>query len=239
MLTLGTCGQTLESKMAFTINNEDGANGEFQVVTTVAPSTLTQPVGSGMRGRRSLRVFVSGGDVAFGTLFLPNNVVATASNSVFIGFFLKVVSTPNWVNTDAVWLVNFFNGVTSRGYVQLLNVAGSTVLTVNIVDSFLGTSTFTDTQALGTTEHYVMVTANWTTVTTGLYLDGTLRGTASGVPAPFAGPDRMVMGSTATFGAPTITYDLDMLKFDTALSGVQATVWPPVATYHNQMQGNR
>jgi len=217
--------------LEFIITNEDGMLAEYKAVTAFPPSTFEQPAGSGMRGDRSARTTMVAGDNAFGTLYLPANTAAAATTPVAIGFHLKVISEGDWVNGDRVDIVDFYNGGTLKGYIELTNSGGDTVVRVNIVDAFNMTATYTDTLDLGTDDHYVQVVASWgAPLLIALYIDGALRGlAASGIPVPTPGPDRVRIGCISSGGAPTITYRVDHVKGGSALGDVAEDVSPPDA----------
>ena len=214
--------------LEFIITNEDGMLAEYKAVTAFPPSTFEQPAGSGMRGDRSARTTMVAGDNAFGTLYLPANTAAAATTPVAIGFHLKVISEGDWVNGDRVDIVDFYNGGTLKGYIELTNSGGDTVVRVNIVDAFNMTATYTDTLDLGTDDHYVQVVASWgAPLLIALYIDGALRGlAASGIPVPTSGPDRMYVGGKSAGGSPTITIDSDHLAVGAALVDVSAPAAP-------------
>ena len=220
--------------LTFTIDHEtppvedaySGGTSEF------GSSTYRTNPTAPLQGTYDAKATIVAGGTAYGEASLPaNDGSPAATTPLAVGVRLKVDAAADWVNGDRVTLCQFYNGGTVKGYVELVNSAGSTFLRVNVVDAFSGTHTYTDTLDLGTDEHYVQVVAWWgLPMLIALYIDGAMRGlAASGIAVPTPGPDRVRIGCISSGGAPTITYRVDHVKGGSALGDVAEDVSPPDA----------
>ena len=209
--------------LRFTINNE--AAGEYKTITENAPSSFTQPAGSGMRGDKSARATVVAGATTYGQLNLPTNSDTPAQmEPVCVGFHFKLASAGTWEDGNTVAMVHFYNGAVDAGHLKLVRAGGVTKLNIQITGAGAPGS-YTDTQALTTgTEYYIRLVCNWTAGTMTLYIDDSERGTATAVPASAAkAPDRFYVGAHTTFNTPTIALDIDHFHIGDLLGDVIKT----------------